>query len=105
MDGFADVTRLINDGPGIYALWLGDDCIYIGKSSQVYKRIRQHRANGLFEFNRVMVLFCAGDELDKLEYQAIQHYKPVRNKQSTAEITVKVPMDALLDLLRQARGD
>ena len=103
MDGFIDVTLLINDGPGIYALWLDDRCIYVGQSKHVYKRIRQHRANGLFAFSRVTVSFCGVDELDKLEYLAINHFKPERNKALMADITVKVPIDLLLTMLQKAR--
>lgn len=36
------ITELIGDSPGIYALYDGNDLYYVGKSTELRKRVRQH---------------------------------------------------------------
>lgn len=39
---FPQITELVSDSPGIYALYDGDDLYYVGKSTELRKRVRQH---------------------------------------------------------------
>ena len=36
------ITELVGDSPGIYALYDGDELYYVGKSSELRKRVKQH---------------------------------------------------------------
>jgi len=36
------ITQLVGDSPGIYALYDGDEHYYVGKSTELRKRVRQH---------------------------------------------------------------
>ena len=36
------ITQLVSDSPGIYALYDGDELYYVGKSTELRKRVRQH---------------------------------------------------------------
>src|SRR5450759_4952616 len=39
---FPLITQLVSDSPGIYALYDGEDLYYVGKSTELRKRVRQH---------------------------------------------------------------
>ena len=39
---FAEITDLIGNSPGIYALYDGDELYYVGKSTELRKRVRHH---------------------------------------------------------------
>jgi hypothetical protein len=39
---YAQITELIGDSPGIYALYDGSDLYYVGKSAELRKRVRHH---------------------------------------------------------------
>src|ERR1051325_4978333 len=39
---FTEVTELIGNSPGIYALYDGNDLYYVGKSTELRKRVKQH---------------------------------------------------------------
>lgn len=39
---FPLITELIGDSPGIYALYDGDELYYVGKSTELHKRVRHH---------------------------------------------------------------
>lgn len=36
------ITQLVGESPGIYALYDGDELYYVGKSTELRKRVRQH---------------------------------------------------------------
>ena len=39
---FSAITELIGSSPGIYALYDGENLYYVGKSSELRKRVKQH---------------------------------------------------------------
>lgn len=39
---FAEITDLVGHSPGIYALYDGDELYYVGKSTELRKRVRHH---------------------------------------------------------------
>lgn len=86
MEDFVDLTILMRPICGVYMLLERDIVVYVGKSQNVPKRIRDHcnrMANSeAFRFDQVMVKTCTRFELDRLEFQYLKHYKPIHNKQN-----------------------
>ncbi|MEJ7577579.1 MAG: GIY-YIG nuclease family protein [Pyrinomonadaceae bacterium] len=39
---FADITKLVGNSPGVYALYDGNELYYVGKSTDLKKRVKQH---------------------------------------------------------------
>jgi excinuclease UvrABC nuclease subunit len=71
---------VLNDGPsGVYALCCHGDVVYIGHSTNVYKRVRQHYNSKAWYWDQVFVLWCDADQLLLLEAQLIQELKPRHN--------------------------
>lgn len=62
---------------GVYFLIRDKRIVYVGKSTDVYNRLRQHTADK--EFDRVAVLRCPPSILDALEAIYIQLFKPELN--------------------------
>jgi len=103
MEDFVDLTILMRPICGVYILLYGDFVVYVGKSRDVPKRIRDHcnrmaNTNG-FKFTKVMVRTCSRFELDRLEFAYISRYKPIHNKQNLGVPKglehVKVDLEAL----------
>lgn len=63
---------------GIYFLWDCDNLVYIGQSTDIYKRISEHR--GVKKFTHFSFIECIESKLDKLERTYIQTYNPILNK-------------------------
>lgn len=79
---------------GVYALVWHGKVVYIGQSTNLFHRISDHRnklsraRRGLLihsshgptiQFDRVFVQLCGEEELNRLEYQLINLYKPACN--------------------------
>ena len=94
LEGFTDVTTLLR--AGVYALVKRGVVIYVGKSKSLYARIYAHRhyanraargktipswlpVKGLV-FDAVYIRPCSLEELDHLEWQMINLYKPRYNQ-------------------------
>ena len=77
-----DVTHFARDMCGVYLLYQDEEVAYIGASIHVPSRVRIHAKEGKIKFNRVMVTYCAMDELDSLEHKLIQEHWPAGNKAS-----------------------
>jgi len=122
LDEFEEVTPILR--AGVYALVKAGVVIYVGKSKSLYQRIYAHRttanakargksipswlpAKG-FVFDQVFVRTCTVDELDKLEAEMINLYKPRYNEslkragKVTAEVKIKIG-NAIIPL--NAKGD
>ena len=101
MDGFEDVSYLLNKTCGVYMLLFDDIVIYVGKSANIYSRIREHkykmrRSLDGFKFNKVVIKFCEEEAMSRLESQAIAKFKPTHNKFFPAELLdIKVDLAAL----------
>lgn len=94
LDGFDDVSVILS--PGVYALVKSGTVIYVGKSRSMYSRIYTHRTTANrakkgrdipswlpvkgFVFDQVFVRKCRLEELDDLEAQMINRYKPKYNE-------------------------
>lgn len=65
---------------GIYFLILGDEIVYVGKSSNVGARIAEHSSRGR-DFDRFHVILCLPDEADDLEQNYIKAIRPKQNRQ------------------------
>lgn len=98
LEGFTDISDSLR--PGVYALAAKGVVIYVGKSKKMLGRINAHRTawadkrKGKAEswiaerlgipgllFDQVWVRPCRLDELDALEEQMINLYKPRYNVQ------------------------
>lgn len=94
LDSFENASAILR--PGVYALVRAGVVIYVGKSKSLYQRIYAHRttanraqrghkiptwlpAKG-FVFDEVWVRVCALSELDALEAEMINRYKPKFNQ-------------------------
>ena len=67
---------------GVYFLFDGDECVYVGKSLQVHTRVREHRANNASkkEFDTYAFIPCKAAKLDELEAHYIAMMKPKFNE-------------------------
>jgi hypothetical protein len=63
---------------GIYFLWLGEECVYIGQSRDVLNRVKKHRT--AYEFDRFSVMKCDEWDLNAFETKLIASIKPKHNK-------------------------
>lgn len=93
LEGFQDVSALLRCG--VYALCKRGVVIYVGKSKSLYARIYTHKhfanrgakgkavpswlpVKGL-QFDEVFIRHCRLEELDLLEHEMINRYKPKYN--------------------------
>ncbi len=108
LSGFEDVSALL--GPGVYALIKRGVVIYVGKSKSLYQRIYAHRnmaraaAKGKtiptwmpirgFVFDQVFIRPCRLEDLDSLEREMVELYKPKFNMSLKTNLAVRatVPM-------------
>lgn len=93
--GFQDVSRLL--GVGVYALAHRGVVVYVGKSKSLYQRIYAHRnlwnqgkrgrpqpswmppsAKGML-FDEIHILPCTLEQVDALEVQMIERFRPKHN--------------------------
>ena len=94
LEGFLDFTPLLR--AGVYALCKRGVVIYVGKAKGLYSRIYTHKhfanrgAKGLkipdwlpvkgIQFDQVFVRPCTLEDLDSLEREMINLYKPKYNQ-------------------------
>jgi hypothetical protein len=64
---------------GVYFLVLGDVVVYVGKSTNVGARLREHKRDNVKTFDRVAHIQCDASELDHLEKVYITKLKPKHN--------------------------
>ena len=94
LEGFTEVSDVLR--AGVYALAKNGVVIYVGKSKSLYQRIYAHRHTARraaagkpipswlpikgFVFDQVFVLPCRLEDLDELEAQIVNRYKPRYNE-------------------------
>lgn len=94
LEGAEDCSAILR--AGVYALVKNGTVIYVGKSKSVYQRVYAHRSTAMrarrgkpiptwlplkgFVFDRVFVWSCALEELDRLEADKVNLYKPKYNE-------------------------
>ncbi len=91
MEGFVDVTPVLR--AGVYALVRDGAVVYVGQGKKMIARVEAHRSNwgrksvpawmpvslrGVL-FDKVFVLPCRVEDLDRLEAAMIDLYKPKFN--------------------------
>lgn len=93
LEGFVDISPVLK--AGVYALCAKGVVIYVGKAKNLYSRIYTHRSNWSrarsgkkipswmpvkgFLFDEVFIRPCRLEELDALEAEMINAYKPKYN--------------------------
>lgn len=70
-----------NGAVGVYFLFRGDDCIYVGQSKNVHTRVREHRLgrNGSKDFDTYSWLPVPEEKLDQAELHYIETLMPPLN--------------------------
>ena len=105
LDGFTDVSALLR--AGVYALCKRGVVIYVGKSKSLYSRIYTHKhfanrgAKGKplpdwlpvkgIQFDEVFIRTCRVEDLDALETEMINLYKPRYNQSLKNNLRVRLP--------------
>jgi hypothetical protein len=64
---------------GVYSLFLHHELVYVGKSTDAYKRIAEHRTKGR-EFDFATVTACPPADLDWIEAALIRAWEPRQNR-------------------------
>lgn len=62
---------------GVYFLFRGDECVYVGKSKQVHVRIREHRLDKVFD--SYSWIPCEAGDLDRSERFYVELLHPEYN--------------------------
>lgn len=81
--------------PGIYFLSLDGDVVYVGKSNDPARRVREHIKQKLKEFDSVFVLSCEKGEMDALEQRYIKALTPEYNVTGLPDRTSRVMSSAM----------
>lgn len=106
MAGFVEVSGVLLSG--VYALVSKGQVIYVGQSKSLYQRIYAHRTRArriakgdrlpdwitakAFVFDQVFIRPCPLDQLNALEAEMINRYKPKFNQ------SLKTPVKPTLNL-------
>lgn len=106
LENFTDVSDVLH--VGVYALVKRGTVIYVGKSKSLYQRIYAHRHTAKraavgksipswlpikgFVFDQVFVRTCRIEDLDTLEAQMIETYKPRYNESLKSHLKVTAPI-------------
>lgn len=107
-EGFEDVTPVLRSG--VYILCAKGVVIYVGKSKKMVSRIDNHRsvwaekrkgkASWLYEqlgipgilFDEVHVRPCPAEDLDRLEREMIDRYRPKYNQMLRKTGPIRAPI-------------
>lgn len=102
MSDFIDMSAML--GPGVYALVVRDEIVYVGKAKKLLQRIYAHKNNwrksreGSYTiavraiyFTAVWIHPCKESDLNRIERVMISKYKPREN-------TNLIPKDRTLTL-------
>lgn len=65
---------------GVYALYLGAQLVYIGRSGNIYSRIAAHMSLGVIVFDTFEFDVCDHDTSIALEAKLINQFQPHYNK-------------------------
>lgn len=72
--------KKVNGYPFIYVLAVGDEVVYIGYSSSLCERLRQHKTNK--DFDKIVIIEMENRKVARLtERSLIKEYKPKHNYQ------------------------
>lgn len=106
LEGFVDVSPIL--GAGVYALVRRGVVIYVGKSRSVYQRLYAHRSTAQraargkpiptwlpikgFVFDEVWVCPTRIEDLDIVEEEMIERYKPRFNMSLKTHLPITAPI-------------
>lgn len=110
LEGAVDVSQILRSG--VYALCAKGAVIYVGKAKGLYSRIYTHKnlarkgqkgqkipswlpVKG-FVFDEVFVWPCRLEEIDRLEAEKINKYKPRYNESLKNGLKVKAPIELVI---------
>lgn len=74
---------------GIYFLFSNNELVYVGQSTDVLRRIQQHRSDKVFD--EFCFKKCLERDLDTLERNTIRFYKPRYNIVQNKEREIELP--------------
>ncbi len=110
LDGFEDCSTLLRSG--IYVLVKRGVVIYVGKSKSLYSRIYTHKhfanrgAKGKpipswlpvkgMQFDEVHIRYVHVDDLDRVEAETINKYKPHYNMNLKNGLKVRAPITLVI---------
>ena len=111
LEGFTDVSQILQ--AGVYALAKRGVVIYVGKAKNLYSRIYTHKhfanrgAKGQkipswlpirgFVFDQVWVFPCRVDQLDSVEAEMVNKYKPKYNVSLKNGLKIKAPITLVIN--------
>ena len=91
--------QVVDPGPGLYAMWLRDQCLYVGMSEDLRRRIAQHETHednqDLVDYYRrfpsevqiaIVHVDVEAGHLRQLESEAIDKLRPIVNKRSSGGV-------------------
>lgn len=112
-DGFNDVTPVLKTG--VYILVAKGQVIYVGKSKKMISRVNNHRsvwaekrkgkASWLYDqlgipgilFDEVHVRPCPAEDLDRLEREMIDRYRPKYNQLLRKTGPIQAPINITIN--------
>lgn len=68
---------------GIYFLFKGNECVYVGQSRKPHARVHDHI--GVIDYDEFAILPCAADALNRTELHYIKKLMPKSNKKGAVE--------------------
>jgi len=85
-----------NGAIGIYFLFKGNECVYVGQSTQVHVRVREHRTkrNKSKDFDTYSWIPVPADKLDSLELHYIETIQPKLNSAGGELLKLKRRVDS-----------
>lgn len=84
-DEIADLPRhSVKDGCGVYFLFRGGECVYVGQSRKAHYRVMEHV--GRIAFVEYSVLHVAPENLDATEQKYIRKLQPIHNVRGNYEM-------------------
>ena len=85
------LTNIVLKESGIYVLYDDEEIVYIGKSTNIYNRIQQHKKDKVFTSVK-SIIFKEEGNIDLYEPYLIKKYKPKYNKEFIDTInTIELP--------------
>lgn len=92
MYSLVDITHML-ELSGVYVLYRKGIVVYVGKSTQLISRLTAHKRDKRFTYDRVLVHYCTGEEMDKVELIFINQYLPEFNRRDKVNFIHKIKID------------
>jgi len=101
------ITQLVSDSPGIYALYDGDELYYVGKSTELRKRVRHHlRDRHLASWTHFSLYLVRREEhIHEMESLLVRIANPKGNRVVPRGKSRGALVKALKRLIRQRQKD